>query len=71
MGCWYTNLDLQKRHDGLWHIEDEFDQSKAHKYYEGFEENILNMIIIMLSKYQKFKIFLLIMQEQWRSDYFY
>ena len=38
MGCWYTNLDLQKRHDGLWHIGDEFDQSKAHKYYEGFEE---------------------------------
>lgn len=39
MGCWYTNLDLKKRHDGLWHIGDKFDQSKAHKYYEGFEEN--------------------------------
>lgn len=38
MGCWYTNLDLKKRHDGLWHIGDKFDQSKAHKYYEGFEK---------------------------------
>ncbi|MBO1137340.1 adenine-specific methyltransferase EcoRI family protein [Enterococcus faecalis] len=37
MGCWFTNLDLQKRHDGLWHIGDKFDQTKAHKYYEGFE----------------------------------
>ena len=38
MACWYTNLDLQKRHDGLWHIGDKFDQTKAHKYYKGFEE---------------------------------
>ncbi|CAM2816188.1 adenine-specific methyltransferase EcoRI family protein [Streptococcus mutans] len=37
MACWYTNLDLEKRHDGLWHLGDVFDQSKAHKYYEGFE----------------------------------
>lgn len=37
MGCWFTNLDLQKRHDGLWHVGDVFDQTKAHKYYEGFE----------------------------------
>ena len=65
MGCWYTNLDLQKRHDGLWHIGDEFDQSKAHNIMKALKKNILNMIIIMLSKYQKFKIFLLIMQEQW------
>ncbi|WP_288622948.1 adenine-specific methyltransferase EcoRI family protein [uncultured Streptococcus sp.] len=38
MACWYTDLDLQKRHDGLWHIGDKFDQTKAHKYYEGFEK---------------------------------
>lgn len=25
MGCWFTNLDLQKRHDGLWHVGDVFD----------------------------------------------
>ena len=38
MACWYTNLDLQKRHDGLWHIGDKLDQTKAHKYYKGFED---------------------------------
>lgn len=36
--CWFTNLDNNKRHDGLWHIGDKFDKTKAHKYYEGFEE---------------------------------
>ena len=35
--CWYTNLDIKKRHDGLWHIGGKFDQTKAHRYYEGFE----------------------------------
>ena len=35
--CWYTNLDIKKRHDGLWHLGGKFDQTLAHKYYEGFE----------------------------------
>ena len=35
--CWYTNLDIKKRHDGLWHIGGKFDQTKAHRYYEGLE----------------------------------
>lgn len=34
---WFTNLDIKKRHDGLWHIGGKFDQTLAHKYYEGFE----------------------------------
>ena len=33
----FTNLDIKKRHDGLWHIGGKFDQTKAHRYYEGFE----------------------------------
>lgn len=35
--CWYTNLDIKKRHDGLWHKNGEFDNTMAHCYYEGFE----------------------------------
>lgn len=34
---WFTNLDTKQRHDGLWHKGGEFDQTIAHKYYEGFE----------------------------------
>lgn len=34
---WYTNLDIKMRHDGLWHRGGKFDQTIAHKYYEGFE----------------------------------
>ena len=37
--CWFTNLDLAKRHDGLWHKNGKFDNAKAHCYYEGFEDN--------------------------------
>jgi len=37
MACWYTNLDISKRHDGLWHFNGQFDKAKAHVYYEGFE----------------------------------
>ena len=37
--CWYTNLDIPKRHDGLWHKNGKFDNAKAHCYYEGFEDN--------------------------------
>ena len=37
MGCWFTNLDLQKRHDGLLNIGDLFDKKKDNKYYKGFE----------------------------------
>ena len=36
---WFTNLDLAKRHDGLWHRNGKFDNAKAHCYYEGFEDN--------------------------------
>jgi len=36
--CWYTNLDLQKRHDGLWHLNGKFDKTQAHCYYEGNED---------------------------------
>lgn len=35
---WFTNLDITKRHDGLWHHNGEFDKTKAHTYYEGFED---------------------------------
>ncbi|MBE6121653.1 MAG: adenine methyltransferase [Erysipelotrichaceae bacterium] len=35
--CWYTNLDISKHHDGLWHRAGKFDQTQAHKYYEGNE----------------------------------
>jgi len=35
---WFTNLDIQYRHDGLWHRNGEFDKTKAHCYYEGFED---------------------------------
>lgn len=35
--AWYTNLDVKKRHDGLWHRNGEFDQTQAHSYYEGHE----------------------------------
>lgn len=34
---WFTNLDVLKRHDGLWHRNEEFDQTQAHCYYEGNE----------------------------------
>jgi len=34
---WYTNLDTQNRHDGLWHKNGIFDHTQAHKYYEGNE----------------------------------
>ena len=34
---WFTNLDIKIRHDGLWHIGGKFDQTKAHRYYEGFD----------------------------------
>ena len=34
---WFTNLDISKRHDGLWHFNGQFDKAKAHEYYEGFE----------------------------------
>ena len=37
--CWFTNLDIQKRHDGLWRRNGKFDNAKAHCYYEGFEDN--------------------------------
>lgn len=36
---WFTNLDIIKRHDGLWHKNGKFDNAKAHCYYEGFEDN--------------------------------
>ena len=35
---WYTNLDIDYRHDGLWHKNGEFDKTIAHKYYEGNED---------------------------------
>lgn len=40
--CWYTNLDIAKRHDGLWHINGEFDKTQSHRYYEGNEEHYSN-----------------------------
>lgn len=36
---WFTNMDVSKRHDGLWHKNGKFDQSQAHCYYEGHEDN--------------------------------
>lgn len=36
--CWYTNIDISKRHDGLWHINGEFNKTQSHKYYEGNED---------------------------------
>lgn len=35
---WFTNLDVPRRHDGLWHINGKFDKTQAHCYYEGNEE---------------------------------
>lgn len=35
---WYTNLDINYRHEGLWHKNGEFDKTISHKYYEGNEE---------------------------------
>lgn len=35
---WFTNLDVAYRHDGLWHRAGKFDQTQAHKYYEGNED---------------------------------
>lgn len=35
---WYTNLDIQYRHDGLWHKNGEFDKTIQHFYYEGNED---------------------------------
>ena len=35
---WYTNLDIEYRHEGLWHKNGEFDKTIAHKYYEGNED---------------------------------
>ncbi|MBQ2626635.1 MAG: adenosine deaminase [Eubacterium sp.] len=35
---WFTNLDVQYRHDGLWHKNGTFDNSQAHCYYEGNED---------------------------------
>lgn len=34
---WFTNMDVKYRHDGLWHKNGIFDNSQAHKYYEGNE----------------------------------
>lgn len=34
---WFTNMDVKYRHDGLWHKDGKFDNSQAHKYYEGNE----------------------------------
>ena len=35
---WYTNLDIEYRHDGLWHKNGEFDKTLSHCYYEGNED---------------------------------
>ena len=35
---WFTNLDVSYRHDGLWHKDGKFDDTQAHVYYEGNEE---------------------------------
>ncbi len=35
---WFTNLNITKRHDGLWHVNGKFDNSQAHNYYEGHED---------------------------------
>lgn len=34
---WFTNMDVKYRHDGLWHLNGKFDNTQAHKYYEGNE----------------------------------
>ena len=34
---WFTNMDVKYRHDGLWHLNGKFDDTQAHKYYEGNE----------------------------------
>lgn len=39
---WFTNMDVKYRHDGLWHRNGVFDQTQAHKYYEGNELNYPN-----------------------------
>ena len=35
---WFTNLDISKRHGGLWHLNGQFDKTQAHCYYEGNED---------------------------------
>ena len=35
---WYTNLDIEYRHEGLWHKNGEFDKTISHKYYYGNED---------------------------------
>lgn len=37
--CWFTNMDVKHRHDGLWHKNGKFDNTQAHCYYEGNEEH--------------------------------
>lgn len=39
---WFTNMDVKYRHDGLWHRNGQFDQTQAHKYYEGNEGSYLH-----------------------------
>ena len=34
----FTNLDIDKRHDGLWHLNGKFDDTRAHYHYKGFED---------------------------------
>lgn len=34
---WFTNMDTKSRQDGFWHVNGKFDQTQAHKYYEGHE----------------------------------
>ena len=36
---WFTNLDVNYRHNGLWHKNGVLDNSQAHRYYEGFEQS--------------------------------
>lgn len=36
--CWFTNLDVKYRHDGLWHKNGKFDNTQAHCYYERNED---------------------------------
>lgn len=36
--CWFTNMDVKYRHDGLWHKDGVFDNSQALCYYEGNED---------------------------------
>lgn len=34
---WCTNMDTNKRHNGLWHLNGKFDPSQAHQYYHEHE----------------------------------